>query len=93
LDSLRRIRPAGVEEEEEDNAEPAVWQRAILRGERCSPLSFPGLILYDEKGNQLPSFCEETEEPDLHKNPPTMEDRVRAPRFGSASGSELETGF
>lgn len=37
---------------EEDGA--AVWQRAILRGERCAPLVFSGLILYDEKGNPLP---------------------------------------
>lgn len=93
MDSLRKIRPAGVEEEQESKEEPAVWQRAILRGERCSPLSFSGLVLYDEKGNQLPSFCEDTKEPNLHNNPPTMEDRVRKPRFGSTSGSELETGF
>ncbi|XP_024361715.1 uncharacterized protein [Physcomitrium patens] len=39
--------------EEDPNAEPAVWQRSILRGERCAPLAFSGLILYDDKGNPL----------------------------------------
>lgn len=51
VDALRRSRPEVVE----INAEPAVWQRVILRGERCAPLSFSGLILYDEHGNPLPS--------------------------------------
>ncbi|XP_024374421.1 uncharacterized protein [Physcomitrium patens] len=42
--------------ETSDNANDggAVWQRPILRGERCKPLSFSGLVLYDEKGNRLP---------------------------------------
>lgn len=31
-----------------------VWQRTILKGERCKPPTFSGLILYDEKGNPLP---------------------------------------
>lgn len=87
---LRRVRRGGLEEEE--SAEPAVWQRAILRGERCAPLSFSGLILYDENGNQLPSFREETKQSDLHYNDdhPTMAG-APTPQFGSPSGSELET--
>lgn len=31
----------------------AVWQRPILRGEKCLLPSFSGLILYDEKGKLL----------------------------------------
>jgi len=31
----------------------AVWQRPILRGEKCELPSFSGLILYDEKGRLL----------------------------------------
>lgn len=30
-----------------------VWQRTILMGERCEPPAFSGLILYDERGNQV----------------------------------------
>jgi hypothetical protein len=30
-----------------------VWQRTILRGNRCAPLAFSGLILYDEQGRPL----------------------------------------
>ncbi|KAG0583482.1 hypothetical protein KC19_3G139800 [Ceratodon purpureus] len=52
VDALRRSRGAVVED---IDTEPAVWQRAILRGERCAPLSFSGLILYDVHGNPLPN--------------------------------------
>lgn len=35
------------------NSASAVWQRPILRGEKCELPSFSGLILYDEKGRLL----------------------------------------
>ncbi|XP_040381375.1 uncharacterized protein LOC121054774 [Oryza brachyantha] len=31
-----------------------LWRRAILMGERCEPLSFPGAIHYDSLGRRLP---------------------------------------
>lgn len=52
VDALRKSTRPDVDEM---STEPAVWQRVILRGERCAPLSFSGLILYDEHGNPLPS--------------------------------------
>ncbi|XP_024363329.1 uncharacterized protein [Physcomitrium patens] len=33
----------------------ALWQRTIPKGRRCRPLSFSGIITYDESGNRLPS--------------------------------------
>ncbi|KAL5227081.1 hypothetical protein ABZP36_015346 [Zizania latifolia] len=30
-----------------------LWRRAILMGERCEPLSFPGAIHYDSLGRRL----------------------------------------
>ncbi|CAK8561392.1 unnamed protein product [Lathyrus sativus] len=40
----------------------AVWQRPILRGEKCELPSFSGLILYDEKGKLLnDDFVNETQ--------------------------------
>ncbi|XWS61011.1 hypothetical protein CRYUN_Cryun07bG0088900 [Craigia yunnanensis] len=30
-----------------------VWQRAILMGDKCQPLDFPGVIYYDSRGNQM----------------------------------------
>ncbi len=38
---------------EHHNQHPALWKRRILRGERCEPLAFSGLILYDEHGNRV----------------------------------------
>ena len=35
------------------NSASAVWQRPILKGEKCELPSFSGLILYDEKGRLL----------------------------------------
>ncbi|KAF7822579.1 putative transmembrane protein [Senna tora] len=35
------------------NSVSAVWQRPILRGEKCELPRFSGLILYDEKGRLL----------------------------------------
>jgi hypothetical protein len=43
-------------------AAPAVWQRAILRGNRCAPLAFSGLILYDEQGRPLRNFNTDREQ-------------------------------
>jgi hypothetical protein len=36
-----------------EHQHPALWKRRILRGERCEPLAFSGLILYDEHGNRV----------------------------------------
>ncbi len=38
---------------EHHHQHPALWKRRILRGERCEPLDFSGLILYDEHGNRV----------------------------------------
>ncbi|XP_040989113.1 uncharacterized protein LOC121236745 [Juglans microcarpa x Juglans regia] len=35
------------------NSESPVWQKPILRGEKCELPRFSGLILYDERGRQL----------------------------------------
>ncbi|CAL4962736.1 unnamed protein product [Urochloa decumbens] len=32
-----------------------LWRRAILMGERCKPLDFPGAIHYDSSGRRLPA--------------------------------------
>ncbi|KAG0553574.1 hypothetical protein KC19_12G021900 [Ceratodon purpureus] len=53
VDAIQRVQPAQESEPEEAPGTPAVWQKQILRGERCAPLEFSGLILYDEKGNPL----------------------------------------
>ncbi|XP_028763749.1 uncharacterized protein LOC114743154 [Neltuma alba] len=42
------------------NSVSAVWQRPILRGEKCELPRFSGLILYDEKGRLLRHSEEET---------------------------------
>uniref|UniRef100_A0A7N1A800 Uncharacterized protein n=1 Tax=Kalanchoe fedtschenkoi TaxID=63787 RepID=A0A7N1A800_KALFE len=31
----------------------ALWQRAILMGDKCQPLDFSGVIYYDERGKQV----------------------------------------
>lgn len=41
--------------DEEDGGD-FLWQRRILMGERCQPPDFAGVIIYDDKGNQLPEF-------------------------------------
>ncbi|KAG8051413.1 hypothetical protein GUJ93_ZPchr0001g29365 [Zizania palustris] len=41
----RRLRSGGDGE--------GLWRRAILMGERCEPLSFPGAIHYDSLGRRL----------------------------------------
>jgi len=41
---------------EEEGGGDSVWQRSILMGERCQPPDFPGVIIYDNKGNRLPQF-------------------------------------
>ncbi|CAO2203955.1 unnamed protein product [Urochloa humidicola] len=35
--------------------EGGLWRRAILMGERCKPLDFPGAIHYDSFGRRLPA--------------------------------------
>lgn len=42
------------------NSESPVWQRPILRGEKCELPRFSGLILYDEKGRLLRDSEDET---------------------------------
>ncbi|XP_027354009.1 uncharacterized protein LOC113864468 [Abrus precatorius] len=42
------------------NSESPVWQRPILRGEKCELPRFSGLILYDEKGRLLRDSENET---------------------------------
>ena len=34
-------------------AEPGVWRKEILMGERCQPLDFSGVIYYDAEGRRL----------------------------------------
>uniref|UniRef100_A0A7N0VBG5 Uncharacterized protein n=1 Tax=Kalanchoe fedtschenkoi TaxID=63787 RepID=A0A7N0VBG5_KALFE len=34
----------------------ALWQRAILMGDKCQPLDFSGVIYYDESGQQIPQM-------------------------------------
>ncbi|XP_061355703.1 uncharacterized protein LOC133300208 [Gastrolobium bilobum] len=43
------------------NSASAVWQRPILRGEKCELPRFSGLILYDEKGRLLRDSENETQ--------------------------------
>ncbi|CAN0870463.1 hypothetical protein LINGRAHAP2_LOCUS9536 [Linum grandiflorum] len=33
--------------------EDGLWQKSILRGEKCQPPEFSGVIFYDSKGNQI----------------------------------------
>lgn len=47
------------------NSTSAVWQRPILRGEKCELPRFSGLILYDEEGrllrdSEIETHCKET---------------------------------
>lgn len=85
VESLRKVRHARLDEE------PAVWQRAILRGERCSPLSFRGLILYDENGNQLPTTFNEDSETEPESPPALKQLQIETP-FGSRNGT-TDTSF
>uniref|UniRef100_A0A0D9V2Q3 Uncharacterized protein n=1 Tax=Leersia perrieri TaxID=77586 RepID=A0A0D9V2Q3_9ORYZ len=43
----------GVETGKPDVVGEGLWRRAILMGERCEPLSFPGAIHYDSLGRRL----------------------------------------
>ncbi|KAG0538378.1 hypothetical protein BDA96_03G230800 [Sorghum bicolor] len=48
---------AGEEEggREEEEGGGGLWRRAVLMGERCKPLDFPGAIHYDSSGRLLPA--------------------------------------
>nr|CAB3477556.1 unnamed protein product [Digitaria exilis] len=46
---------SGEEEDDGDEEEGGLWRRAILMGERCKPLDFPGAIHYDSFGRRLPA--------------------------------------
>lgn len=48
---------------EMDSSSP-VWQRTIPKGRRCKPLSFSGMILYDENGKRVELSLEDLEEDD-----------------------------
>ncbi|KAL5061682.1 hypothetical protein RYX36_023419 [Vicia faba] len=61
LGSLERnVVESGWKSVSHDSAS-AVWQRPILRGEKCELPSFSGLILYDEKGKLLNDSVNETQ--------------------------------
>lgn len=49
---------------EVDSGAAPVWQRTIPKGRRCKPLSFSGMILYDENGKQVELSLDELEEDD-----------------------------
>jgi hypothetical protein len=41
-----------------------LWQRTIPKGRRCKPLSFSGMIVYDENGKRVEVEFEAEEEED-----------------------------
>ncbi|CAO2170569.1 unnamed protein product [Urochloa humidicola] len=56
----RQLMPAADDHQEcsDDSGgeeEGGLWRRAILMGERCKPLDFPGAIHYDSSGRRLPA--------------------------------------
>ncbi|RCV26101.1 hypothetical protein SETIT_5G218800v2 [Setaria italica] len=56
----RQLVPADDHQEEYsgdsgEEEEGGLWRRAILMGERCKPLDFPGAIHYDSSGRRLPA--------------------------------------
>ncbi|KAJ7515562.1 hypothetical protein O6H91_22G020800 [Diphasiastrum complanatum] len=54
-----------MQEEANWAASSAVWQRAIILGEKCEPPAFSGLILYDEFGNRITEFPAKSPRPGL----------------------------
>lgn len=46
--------------------EVAIWQRTIPKGRRCTPLSFSGVIVYDEHGTQIKLPQEDDDNEDEH---------------------------
>uniref|UniRef100_A0A0E0JKY7 Uncharacterized protein n=1 Tax=Oryza punctata TaxID=4537 RepID=A0A0E0JKY7_ORYPU len=50
---LRRGGETGKSEGGGSGGGEGLWRRAILMGERCEPLSFPGAIHYDSRGRRL----------------------------------------
>ena len=46
---------AGDRREEDGQGQGALWRRAILMGQRCEPLDFPGAIHYDSFGRRVQS--------------------------------------
>ncbi|EES03247.2 hypothetical protein BDA96_03G231000 [Sorghum bicolor] len=45
----------GHRREEDGQGQVALWRRAILMGQRCEPLDFPGAIHYDSFGRRVQS--------------------------------------
>ncbi|KAL6614954.1 hypothetical protein ACP70R_037224 [Stipagrostis hirtigluma subsp. patula] len=61
-DNKQLVMPADDHDEKEaggggeaEYGEDGLWRRAILMGERCKPLDFPGAIHYDSFGRRLPA--------------------------------------
>jgi len=68
--------------EQEDGGAP-VWQRTIPKGRRCKPLSFSGMILYDENGKQVELSLEELQEDDEEYFSPQRNLAEQEPEFQS----------
>ncbi|AQK83975.1 uncharacterized protein [Zea mays] len=47
------LAPASGTTTNKEAAEPGVWTKEILMGERCQPLDFSGVIYYDAEGRRL----------------------------------------
>ncbi|KAL9682890.1 hypothetical protein QQ045_014701 [Rhodiola kirilowii] len=50
---VHRRNNRAAEMNKDDQADEALWQRAILMGDKCQPLDFSGVIYYDESGKQI----------------------------------------
>ena len=50
-----KVKKIGEEFEDEDSGygDGGLWQREILRGDKCQPLDFSGIIYYDSNGKRL----------------------------------------
>ncbi|CAM8977122.1 unnamed protein product [Rhodiola kirilowii] len=49
-------RKSGADSEEDEGECCAIWQKAILMGDRCQPPDFSGVIYYDENGKRVDQF-------------------------------------
>ncbi|KAL6842819.1 hypothetical protein ACP4OV_027663 [Aristida adscensionis] len=58
-DNKQLAAPAADHQQQEagddDDDGGGLWRRAILMGQRCKPLDFPGAIHYDSFGRRLPA--------------------------------------
>ncbi|XP_068638573.1 uncharacterized protein [Aristolochia californica] len=53
---LQMKKNGGELEADDGFGEGGLWQRDILMGEKCQPLDFSGVILYDSDGKQVPEL-------------------------------------